>query len=51
MELIIKELNLITNNYGKSRIVYIQLGHDHNSFDDRNYRQLIKQSIDWVVND
>jgi len=40
-----------TNNYGKSRIVYIQLGHDHNSFDDRNYRQLIKQSIDWVVND
>lgn len=39
-----------TNQYGKSKIVYIQLGHDHHSFDDKNYRLLIKQSIDWISN-
>jgi len=39
------------NNYGKSRIVYIQLGHDHYSYDNPNYRNLIKQSIDWVKNE
>jgi len=38
-----------TNTYGKSRIVYIQLGHDHHSYDDPNYRRLIKQSINWVA--
>ena len=38
-----------TNKYGKSRIVYIQLGHDHHAYDDANYRRLIKQSIEWVV--
>ena len=37
-----------TNNYGKSRIIYIQLGHDHNSYRDPNYRRLIQQSIEWV---
>ncbi len=37
-----------TNEYGKSRIVYIQLGHDHFAYDDSNYRLLIKQSISWV---
>lgn len=38
-----------TNTYGKSRIVYIQLGHDHNAYNDVNYRKLIEQSINWVV--
>lgn len=40
-----------TNTYGKSKIVYLQMGHDHNSFDDENYRRLIKQSINWVTSD
>ena len=39
-----------TNNYGKSRIVYIQLGHDHYAYDNPKYRRLIKQSIDWAKN-
>ncbi|MBK8946357.1 MAG: ThuA domain-containing protein [Ignavibacteriae bacterium] len=30
-----------TNSYGKSKIVYIQLGHDNHSFNDKNYRLLI----------
>lgn len=38
-----------TNEYDKSRIVYIQLGHDHHAYNNGNYRRLIKQSIDWVV--
>jgi hypothetical protein len=37
-----------TNSYGKSRIVYIQLGHDHLAFENSNYRRLIKQTIEWV---
>lgn len=36
-----------TNIYGKSRIVYIQLGHDYHSYEDLNYRRLIQQSIVW----
>ncbi len=38
-----------TNKYGKSNIVYIQLGHDHHSYKNPNYRLLIKQSIDWIT--
>lgn len=37
-----------TNTYGKSRIVYIQLGHDHYAYDNPDYRHLIRRSIDWV---
>jgi type 1 glutamine amidotransferase len=37
-----------TNKYAKSRVVYIQLGHDHYAFEDPNYRRLVKQAIDWV---
>lgn len=37
-----------TNNYGKSRIVYLQLGHDHYAYENPNYIQLLKQTIDWV---
>jgi type 1 glutamine amidotransferase len=40
-----------TNTYGKSRIVYIQLGHDHHSYDNPNFRRLIEHSIDWVAKD
>jgi len=37
-----------TNSYGKSRIVYLQLGHDHFAFENPDYRQLVKQAIEWV---
>jgi len=40
-----------TNLYGKSRIVYLQLGHDHFAFENPDYRQLVKQSIEWVQKD
>jgi uncharacterized protein len=37
-----------TNSYGNSRIVYIQLGHDHFAYENPSFRRLIKQSILWV---
>ena len=37
-----------TNTYGKSRIVYLQFGHDNNAYSNQNFRQLLRQSIDWV---
>ena len=40
-----------TNRYGKSRIVYLQLGHDHYAYKNPSYRLLIKQAIDWVQYD
>ena len=36
------------NKHGKSRIVYLQLGHDHHAYEDQNFRSLLKQAIDWV---
>ncbi len=33
---------------GKSRIVYLQLGHDHQAWDNPNYQRLLAQSIQWV---
>ena len=40
-----------TNSYGKSRIVYLQLGHDHFAFENPDYRHLLKQAIEWVQKD
>ena len=37
------------NSYGKSLIVYIQLGHDNNAYSNPNYRQLVYQSIQWTA--
>ena len=34
---------------GKSRWVYIQLGHDHLAYENPNYRQLVHQAIRWVA--
>jgi type 1 glutamine amidotransferase len=34
---------------GKSRIVYVQLGHDHAAYDNPNYRRLVAQSIRWTA--
>jgi len=35
---------------GKSRVVYIQLGHGPEAFENPNYRQLLAQSIRWTAN-
>jgi type 1 glutamine amidotransferase len=37
-----------TNVYAKSRIVYLQLGHDRHSYENPNLRQLLRQAIEWV---
>lgn len=34
--------------YGKSRIVVLQSGHDVPTFENPNFRRLLKQSIEWV---
>ena len=34
--------------YGKSRIVVIQSGHDVPTFENPNFRKLLKQSVEWV---
>ena len=34
---------------GKSRVVYLQLGHDHWAFENPNYRKLVAQSIRWTA--
>ena len=33
---------------GKSRWVYIQLGHDHFAYENANYRQLVHRAIRWA---
>ena len=35
-------------NYGKARIVVLQSGHDAPTFENSNFRKLLKQSINWV---
>ena len=37
-----------TNYYGKSRIVYIQPGHDHHAYENPDFRRLLKQAIEWA---
>jgi uncharacterized protein len=36
--------------YGRSRIVVLQSGHDVPTFENPNFRKLLKQSIEWVFN-
>jgi uncharacterized protein len=38
-----------TRTEGKSRLVYLQLGHSPSAFKDPNYRQLVARSIRWVA--
>jgi type 1 glutamine amidotransferase len=38
-----------TRTEGKSRVVYLQLGHDHSAYENPNYRRLIAQSIRWAA--
>jgi len=33
---------------GRSRVVYLQLGHDRFAYENANFRQLVAQSIRWA---
>jgi len=35
--------------YGRARVVYLQLGHDHQAYENPNYRKLLAQAIDWAA--
>ncbi len=37
-----------TKNYGRARVVTLQSGHDAPTFENQNFRKLLKQSIEWV---
>jgi type 1 glutamine amidotransferase len=37
-----------TKTYGRARIVTLQSGHDSPTFQNPDFRQLLKQAIDWV---
>jgi type 1 glutamine amidotransferase len=39
-----------TKKYGKARIVTLQSGHDTATFENPNFRKLLKQAIEWVYN-
>ncbi|HOT97353.1 MAG TPA: ThuA domain-containing protein [bacterium] len=36
------------HTYGRSRIVYLQPGHDHRAFEDPRFRRLLRNAIEWV---
>ncbi|MBI3876560.1 MAG: ThuA domain-containing protein [Verrucomicrobia bacterium] len=38
-----------TRTQGKSRVVYLQLGHDHSAYENPNYRTLVTRSIQWAA--
>jgi len=38
-----------TNEYGKSRVVTIQPGHDAHSWNNPNYRKLLHNAIRWIA--
>lgn len=40
-----------TKYYGKARVVTIQNGHDVPTFENPDYRRLLKQAIEWVYNE
>jgi type 1 glutamine amidotransferase len=38
-----------TTSYGKSRVVYLMLGHDAHAYKNPNFRKLVHQSIRWAA--
>jgi len=38
-----------TKNYKKSAITYLQFGDDAKSYKNENVRNIIKRSINWVI--
>jgi len=39
-----------SKKYGKARVVALQSGHDAPTFENPNFRKLLKQAIEWVYN-
>lgn len=37
------------HQYENSRVVTIQLGHDHSAYENENYRKLVRRAILWVA--
>lgn len=37
------------HTYGRSRVVYLQLGHDHAAYENPAYRRLVVQAIRWTA--
>jgi uncharacterized protein len=40
-----------TKQYGKARIVTLQSGHDVPTFENQDFRKLLKQAVEWVFNE
>ena len=40
-----------THSYGKSPVFTIMLGHDKHAFANESLRTLIKQGIEWLINE
>jgi type 1 glutamine amidotransferase len=38
-----------TRQYGNSRVVYLELGHDHLAYENPNYHTLVARSIRWTA--
>ncbi len=38
-----------SHQYGASRIVYLQMGHDHAAYENKNYQRLVEQAMRWVA--
>ncbi len=38
-----------TREEGRSRLVYLQLGHDHSAYENAQYRTLVARSLLWVT--
>ena len=38
-----------TTHYGKSRVAYLMLGHDHQAWQNPNYAKLLVQAIHWAA--
>ena len=43
------KLLMWTRTEKKSRVVYLQLGHDHSAYENPSYRELVARSIRWVT--
>lgn len=38
-----------THRYGKSLVAYLQLGHDHQAYENPGFRRLVAQAIQWTA--
>jgi len=40
-----------TTNYGKARVVTLQGGHDVPTYENPDYRKILRQAVEWVFNE